>query len=146
MIHGSNIKNPPNETKNIIVISDGEMDPKKDLNTTQKITQSQENNMINGNKKKQYSKPLISGISDPSLELELINPQDLPNELISSIGAALGAAHFAIWIPNTLTNLVTIQNIIELPPGSAIILIFNDTHPGDLPDKFEPGKSYLIPT
>lgn len=145
---GSSTKNQQKEIRDSIDISGSEMEKNADRSISPKITASPSENISAGESRKSSSqesrwKEFGAG-SDNALTL--LNPQELPSEIISAIGAALGIEHFALWIPNITASLITADSIIELPPGSVITLVFRDTDPADLPSDYEQGKAYLLPS
>lgn len=121
------------------------MEKKEDQSISQKITPSPKPNINHGliNVKK-FPESILPNCSADSLEI--IPPSALPDEIISGIGAALGIAHFAGWIPNAYAGILTADSFVELPPGSVIVLVFPETFAEDLPENHTPGKTFLIPS
>ena len=100
--------------------------------------------MSNGNNKKTQSPESTPSKSKPDSALNLLSADDIAPEIYKRSLTALQAAHYAAWIPNSAATLVTSRAVMELPPGSVLILVFDDTEPAYLPDGFEVGVPFIL--
>lgn len=143
---GSNTRNQPGEIRSFIDTSDGGMAIPNEQLISQPDTASPKTNTTDGSSSENSSPTSPSKPSDNgwNRELETFPIKLLPERARAIAQAAAGMAHFTAWIPNALTTAITIDSIVELPPGSTLIFVFPENENQDLPTHHETGKAYII--